>query len=182
MLKLPREMQRPAGCRREARRTRAQQRCGQSRNLRRTEASFGGEHRGEPARSPAPSSLEPLLTLSPDGCWSGRLTRVEMMQTAHLRELDYWSLFRSHHRPWSRTVMRQRPRGTGKVVVVEVVFQNALKVSFSDDDHLIQTFPTDGLDRSFDVRILPRRTRRSGLFLDPEARHALGELRPFSGF
>ena len=68
--------------------------------------------------------------------------------------------------------------GTSKVVVVEVVFQNAVKVSFSDDDYLIQAFPANAPDQSFDGGILTRRAPRGGHFLDPAAHHALGELRP----
>jgi hypothetical protein len=68
--------------------------------------------------------------------------------------------------------------GTSKVVVVEVGFQNAVKVSFSDDDYLIQAFPADAPDQSFDVGILSPCARRSGHFRDPEVHHALGELRP----
>ena len=99
-----------------------------------------------------------------------------MVQAAHLWKLYYWSLFRSLDRPRNRAVLRQRPMGTSKVVVVEVVLENALEVSFAEDDHLIQAFSADGLDQSFGVRILPRRARRSGLFLDAESRHASDEL------
>ena len=174
-MKLPREIQRPACCRREARRTRAQKRCGESHNIGRTEVSFRGEGRGDSTRSRVAASLEPRLSRFPGGCRSGRPTRVEMVQAAHLGKLDHWSLFRIHHRPRNRAVLRQRPMGT-RMVVVGIVLNNGPEVSFGEDDHAIQAFAPDGPDQSFDVWILPRSARRDGLLLDPKGRYTFGEL------
>jgi hypothetical protein len=66
---------------------------------------------------------------------------------------------------------------TRVVIVLEEILEDALEMSFADDDNMSQAFPADGSDQPFGVRILPRRARRNGLFFDPEGRHALGELR-----
>ena len=175
-MKLPREIQRPAGCRREAWRTRAQKRCGELHNIGRTEVSFRGERRGDSTRSRMASSLEPRLTRFPGGCRSGRPTRVEMVQATHLGKLDHWSLFRIHHRPRNWAVLRQRPTWTRMMVVVEIVLKNGPEVSFAKEDHAIQAFLPDGPDQSFDVWILSRSARRDGLLLDPKGRYTFGEL------
>jgi len=99
-----------------------------------------------------------------------------MVQSACLREFDHSALFWSLHWSRNRAVLRQRPMWTRVVIVFEVVLENVLKVAFADDDEVIEALAADGPDESFDVRILPRRTRRNGLLLEPKGRHAFGEL------
>lgn len=76
--------------------------------------------RDRPRRLP----LESRMARSPNGRLSGCQTRKEMMQAARLGKLDYGPWFRSRDLPKNRTVLRRRPMGTSKVVVVEVVCAN----------------------------------------------------------
>ena len=66
---------------------------------------------------------------------------------------------------------------TRVVIVIEVVLEYFPEVAFADDNHSIKTLPADGPDEPFDVRILPRRTRRDGFLLDSKGRDTLGEFR-----
>ncbi len=62
------------------------------------------------------------------------------------------------------------------MIVVEVVLEDLLKVAFADDVDLIEAFSADSPAESFDVRILPRRSRHGWLLLNSKGRHTLGEL------
>ena len=51
------------------------------------------------------------------------------------------------------------------VIIIQVVLQNAFQVLLGQDDHMVQTFATDGTDNSLHVGILPwRSTSRDSLF------------------
>ncbi len=80
--------------------------------------------------------------------------------------------------PGNWAVLRQGPMWARPVVVVEVVLKNCLQVSFVDDDNLVQIFPADCPDQSFDVRILPRRVRGGRTFFDTAGSYAPGKLGP----
>jgi hypothetical protein len=84
----------------------------------------------------------------------------------------------SHHQPWNGAVLDQRPMWARMVIVLEVVPEDYVQVSFAEDDHLVQTVSANGPDQSFRVRILPRRVRGCPLFRDTEGGNALGKLGP----
>ena len=85
-------------------------------------------------------------------------------------------MFKSHHPPRNRAVLRQQPMGTRKVVVIAIVLKNGPELSCTEDDHAIQAFAADDPNQSFSARILPRSARSNWLLLDPKGHYTFGEL------
>ena len=63
----------------------------------------------------------------------------------------------------------------GRVVIIEVGFENAVKMAFAKNDHMVEAFSANGTDQSLDVRILPRRVRGTDDFLDAQVLDAILE-------
>ncbi len=61
-------------------------------------------------------------------------------------------------------------------VVAEVRLENAVKVSFAQDDVVVQALAAYGADQALHERILPRRTRRDADFLNPQALQLLMQI------
>lgn len=87
-----------------------------------------------------------------------------MMQTAELRErnnlagrgrLDVARLW---------TILVEREMRSGLVMVFEILEQDVAQVLFVKDDNVIQTFAAHRADEALDLRVLPRRPRRSDNF------------------
>jgi hypothetical protein len=106
------------------------------------------------AGSPARRALAPCSL--PSGC----LASIEVMQPAHLRELDHGPLVGSHDRPWHRTVLCQRPVSARAVIVGEVFLEHETEMAFAKDNDLIQAFSAQSPDQAFGVRILDRKSTR----------------------
>src|SRR2546426_4920093 len=62
------------------------------------------------------------------------------------------------------------------VIVVEVAGQDAAKVSFAENENVIQTLAPDRTDEALGERILPGAVRRSKDFVDPHALHSVPKL------
>ena len=54
------------------------------------------------------------------------------------------------------------------MVVMYIAEKDALEITFSEHDDVIQTFPADRADDAFRIILLPRGPRRGGDFLDAE--------------
>jgi len=55
---------------------------------------------------------------------------------------------------------------TAAMIVIHVLAKNSPEVPFIDNDHMVQAFPSDRADHTFDIRALPRRTWRYQDLLD----------------
>ncbi len=55
------------------------------------------------------------------------------------------------------------------MVIADVLSNNSTKMSFVEDDDMIQTFSADGSNNPFTKRILPRRARGRNDLLDTQA-------------
>ena len=55
------------------------------------------------------------------------------------------------------------------MIVVEVVREKTFKVSFVENNYVIETFSPDAANQSFNIGVLSRRTRGSENFIDIEA-------------
>ena len=64
----------------------------------------------------------------------------------------------------------------GIVIVVEVLGQDAMQMSFAQYNHMIQTFSTYRADHPFVIRILPGLMGSGGNFFDAHALHAFDEV------
>ena len=85
-----------------------------------------------------------------------------MMQAADLRNRNDLALtWRLYFATRGRVAIQGQVRAN-VVIVFKIQSQYSLKVNFAQHDYLIQTFPADGANDSLSVRILPRRSRRSG--------------------
>ena len=80
-----------------------------------------------------------------------------MMQSADLRECNDLTLGRRLNATWDRRVAIQRKMASGIVIVAEVFGQDAMSMSFVEDDQVIETFAAYAADDSFAIWILPIR-------------------------
>ncbi len=62
------------------------------------------------------------------------------------------------------------------VIICKIQSQYSLKVNLAQHDHVVQAFAADGANDSLSVRVLPRRSRRSGDFVDSHALDAVLEI------
>ena len=62
------------------------------------------------------------------------------------------------------------------MIVVKVRNQNAFEMGFVEYDHVVQTFPANGADHSFAVRVLPGCSRCDGDLVNTHAFDTLGEV------
>ena len=68
--------------------------------------------------------------------------------------------------------------GSPVMVIGKVAGQEALQMPLMQDDHLIQTLPSDTPDEPFDIGILPRRARGDDRFVDAHMSHTLAKWVP----
>ena len=85
---------------------------------------------------------------------------VTMMQTTDLRDCDHSTAGRRLDFATYRRVAIQLAVRPDVVVVGDVPAKDPLEVRLAQHDHVIQTLSSNRTDHSFDVRILPRRSRR----------------------
>ena len=90
------------------------------------------------------------------------------MQSAEDRPAPDWSSIRRLNLSGLGYLLLQPKMRPVAMVVVEVLVENPPQMLVVEDDHMIQAFPPDRPDRSFDVRILPRRVRRGEDLFDLE--------------
>ena len=64
----------------------------------------------------------------------------------------------------------------GIVIVVEVLRKDTVQMPFIQYDQVVQTFPANGTDDAFAVRVLPGRARCDRDFFDSHAYHAVLEV------
>lgn len=81
------------------------------------------------------------------------------MEPADLGNRDDWAVVGVRRRSRLRRVLVQGKMCAGLVVVGEIGFENPLELSIVQSDDMVQTFPSDRADHTFDVTILPRRSR-----------------------
>jgi hypothetical protein len=91
---------------------------------------------------------------------------VAVVQTTDKRDADHSPRPRKFYFSRERGVRRQRAMGPHVMIVVQEAGQEPSQVRLVQDDHMIQTFPTEGTDQSLHIRVLPRRTRCNQDFLD----------------
>src|SRR6267142_3354542 len=63
------------------------------------------------------------------------------------------------------------------VMILEIARQHAAQVMLAEDDDVIHAFAADRTDQTLDVRVLPRRSRRSDDLRDPHRSNAMTECR-----
>ena len=67
------------------------------------------------------------------------------------------------------------------MIVTQVVVKTAAEVSFVQYDYVVQAFPADGADQSFDHGILPRGARRNQLLFQAQALDSTHEVGAMDG-
>ena len=107
---------------------------------------------------------------------SGRQAFVAMVQAAHLRDRDDLPLARTLHRSRFRGIFVQAQMSPTPMIIGEISFEQTIQVSLVEHDDVIQTFAADRTNQPFDVRRLPRRTRRNPDFLQAQSLGAALEL------
>ena len=85
------------------------------------------------------------------------------MQSAHERQFNDFALVGRFNRLRFRAVLGQRPMRAVTMIIAQIVGENAAQVVLVQLDDVVQAFPADGADQSFDHGILPRGTRRNEL-------------------
>ena len=107
---------------------------------------------------------------------SSRGTRVTVMQAADLREGNNVAFRRRFGAPRCRRIAVQRQMRPGSVIIIEVVREYAVQMTFVQHDQVIQTFSAYGADHAFAVWILPWRAWCNKDFLDAHAFNSLLEV------
>ena len=110
------------------------------------------------------------------GSTSGSTSRVAMMQAANLRNRDDVTKRRRLDITRRRRVAIERQMRPRLVIVAEVIGNDSLQMPFVQHDDTVQAFSPYTPDYTLAVRVLPRRTRCRGNFLDAHALNALREL------
>ena len=87
--------------------------------------------------------------------WSGRETLVTMMQTADPGQGNDLPGTGRLNRSSIRCVLAERQVGPRTVIIVEVRAKNAPQMPLIEDDHVVQAFPSNGADHTFNIRVLP---------------------------
>jgi hypothetical protein len=91
-----------------------------------------------------------------------------MMQSADHREGDDLPSIGGLALTWFGSVLVEREVGPGAVNVREVSPEDAPQVLLSEDDHVVEAFPSKGPDHALTVRILPRGLRRGQDLVVPQ--------------
>jgi len=86
---------------------------------------------------------------------SGRAADVFVVQAADHGHGDDVPVVIGHDRAVVRGVLAQGQVGACGVIIGNVLGQNAMQMSFAEDDDVVETLPADGSDHAFAVRILP---------------------------
>jgi hypothetical protein len=84
-----------------------------------------------------------------------------MMQTADLREGNNVAGGGKLRATRSWAVLVEREMRSGVMMILKIARQDASQVMFVEDDNVIQAFSADRTDETFDVGILPGRSRGS---------------------
>ena len=86
-----------------------------------------------------------------------------MMHSAQKRQFNDFALVARFNRPQCRAVLAQKPVRAVTMIIVQLVGENKAQVIIVQHDDVVQAFPADRADQSFDHGILPRGTRRNEL-------------------
>jgi len=100
-----------------------------------------------------------------------------MMESAYFRNGAHFARRRCLDRTRFRRVLPQRQVSPARMIVVDVLSQDAPQVTLVEDDHMVETLAANATDRPLDVRILPWRARRRPNLADAEAIDAPAEVR-----
>ncbi len=90
---------------------------------------------------------------------SGREPLVAVMEPADLRKRHDLAAADRLHRPSVGRILVERQVTPGAMIIVQVGCQDLPKMSFVQDDDMIETFAPDRTDDALDVRRLPGRPR-----------------------
>ena len=101
-----------------------------------------------------------------------RASDVAVMQTTDFGDRDDRAALRRLDWATVGGVLVEREMCASLMVVREVADQDAAQVSFTEDEHVIQTLPPDRADEALREGILPWAVRGREDFLDPQALHA----------
>ena len=93
-------------------------------------------------------------------CVSGSLflrcpSLVMVMKAADFRDLDYLPSVRCLPCSTIRRVHRKRLMNSPRVVVAEVLPQDATEVIFAEHDDVIEAFASNGADETLHIGVLP---------------------------
>ncbi len=91
-----------------------------------------------------------------------------MVEATDAVELDDSALLNPLDGPAFRCVLGQRKMSPSSIIIIGVASKDAFQMALSQDDHVIQTFPTYRADDSFCIGILPGRPACRRDFLDSE--------------
>ena len=112
---------------------------------------------------------------------SGDLARVTMMQSAQARQFDGFALVRRLNRPRVRAVLGQRPVEAVTIIIAQIVGENAAQVILVQHNDVVQAFPADGANQSFDHWVLPGGARRSELLFQTQVLDSAHEVGAIDG-
>ncbi len=101
---------------------------------------------------------------------------VPMVQAADLRDGNNFALRRRFDAAWCRRIAIQREMRAGRVVVVEILGQDAMQMGLVEHDEMIQTIAAYGTDDRFTRRILQGCPWCNQHFLDAHVLDALLEV------
>ena len=104
-----------------------------------------------------------------------------MVQTTDLRDGDDSAAWRRLNRTPIGAVLLEREMGARSMVVINVRRKHSAQMALVEDDQVVQAFPPDRVDESFDVCVLPGRARRGNDFSDAHRRDPLAEERAVRG-
>jgi len=76
-----------------------------------------------------------------------------MMQPADHRQRDHFAFTDRLALAWLRSVLVEREVGSGAVIVVDVLAQDAPQMLLSEDNDVVQAFPAKGPDHALAVGI-----------------------------
>jgi len=77
-----------------------------------------------------------------------------MVQSADVRDGNHATTFGLDHFRHGRLAL-QRELRPNRVVVTEILLEDATQMPLAEDDHMVETFPTDRTDHGLGVRVLP---------------------------
>jgi len=100
---------------------------------------------------------------------------IPMMQAADHWGRNHLATVRRLNIACNRRVAIQRQVRAGVMIILKVTAQNSAKMFLIQHDDMIQTLTTYRSDQSFDVRILPGRSRSRNDFLDANVPDSLTE-------
>jgi hypothetical protein len=92
-----------------------------------------------------------------------------MMEAADHGRLDDPAFVMALHPSWLRGVLLQGEVCSSRVVVEEVLAQQAAQMGFVQHHDVVETLAAEGADKTLHVRILPRGPGRRLDFVDPQS-------------